>query len=254
MTVWVHGVRARSATVVGAVLTALVVVLAGCGSEDPDAGTNGIGKLPAAKIEERARKAAESAESVRLSGSVISQGRTYRLDMRLKDNGGLGEVSAKGGPHFELLRVDEDLYLKADAGFWVRQEQGDEEPTESDLAAARKLEGKYVKVPPDDPAYGQLSGFTDKDVLLDGLLALQGERETGDRGEVEGVRTIEVRAAQGNGGVLSVALIGRPYPLRLERGGDAGVVELLEWDKEFTLRAPQDDQVVDYGRKLAVTE
>ncbi|GAA2466036.1 hypothetical protein [Streptomyces macrosporus] len=254
MTAWVHGVRARSAAAVGAVLAALVFVLTGCGSEDPDAGTNGIGRLPAADIEKKARKAAESAESVRLSGSVISKGRTYRLDMRLKGNGGLGEVSAKGGPRFELLRVDEDLYLKANADFWVHQEQGDKEPSETDLAAARKLEGKYVKVPPDDPAYKQLSGFTDKDVLLDGLLVLQGKRETGDRGEVEGVRTIEVRAAQGNGGVLSVALDGRPYPLRLERGGDAGVVELLEWDKEFTLRAPQQEEVVDYGRKLAVTE
>ncbi|GAA2401170.1 hypothetical protein GCM10010420_30050 [Streptomyces glaucosporus] len=235
-------------------MLALLAVLTGCGSEDPDEGTNGVGRLPAAEIEKKARKAAESAESVRLSGSVTSQGRTYRLDMRLKGNGGLGEVSAKGGPHFELLRVDEDLYLKADEDFWIHQEKGGEEPSETDLEAARKLEGKYVKVPPGDPAYRQLSGFTDKDVLLDGLLALQGKRETGDRGEVQGVRTVEVRAAQGSGGILSVALIGRPYPLRLERGGDAGVVELLEWDREFTLRAPQKEQIVDYGRKLAVTE
>jgi len=254
VTAWVHGVRARSAAVVGAVLAVLTVVLAGCASEDPDKGTNGVGRLPAAKIEDKARRAALAAGSVRLSGSVISKGRTYRLDMRLKDNGGLGEVSAKGGPRFELLRVGEDLYLKADADFWVDQGQGDREPTETDLSAARKLEGKYVKVPPGDPAYKQLSGFTDKDVLLDGLLALHGKRETGDRDEVEGVRTIEVRAAKGDGGVLSVALIGKPYPLRLERGGDAGVVELTEWDKEFTLRAPAKEQVVDYGRRISAAE
>lgn len=255
MTAWVHGVRARSAAAaVGAVCAVLLAVLTGCASEDPDKGTNGVGRLPAAKIEGKAREAARGAESVRLSGSVVSKGRTYRLDMRLKGNGGLGEVSAKGGPRFELLRVDQDLYLKANADFWANQGKGDAEPTETDLAAARKLEGKYVKVPPGDPAYKQLSGFTDKDVLLDGLLTLQGERETGDRGEVEDVRTIEVRAAKGAGGILSVALIGKPYPLRLERGGDAGVVQLLEWDKEFTLRAPEKDQIVDYGRKISAAE
>ncbi|MTE20869.1 hypothetical protein F0L17_17450 [Streptomyces sp. TRM43335] len=239
---------------VGAVCAVLLTVLTGCASKDPDEGTNGVGRLSADKIEDRARKAAEAAGSVRLSGSVVSEGRTYRLDMRLSGDGGLGEVAAKGGSRFELLRVDDDLYLKANAEFWGRQGEGDEEPSETDLAAARKLEGKYVKVPPGDPAYEQLSGFTDKDVLLDGLLNLQGERETGDRGEVEGVRTIEVRAAGGAGGVLSVALIGKPYPLRLERGGDAGVVQLTEWDKEFALRAPQKDQIVDYGKKISAAE
>lgn len=238
----------------GAVCAVLLAVLAGCGSEDPDKGTNGVGKLSPGKIEDRARKAAEAADSVRLSGSVVSKGRTYRLDMRLSGDGGLGEVAAKGGSRFELLRVGEDLYLKAGTDFWSRQGEGGEQPSETDLAAARKLEDKYVKVPSGDPAYDQLSGFTDKDVLLDGLLSLQGERQTGDRGEVEGVRTIEVRAAGGAGGVLSVALIGKPYPLRLERGGDAGVVQLTEWDKEFTLRAPGKDQVVDYGKRISAAE
>ncbi|MEE1939196.1 hypothetical protein V1L54_07185 [Streptomyces sp. TRM 70361] len=254
MTAWVHGVRARSTAVVGAVLAALVVVLTGCGSQDPDEGTNGVGRLSATEIEERARKAARAAGSVRLSGSVVSQGRTYRLDMRLTGDGGIGEVLAKGGPRFELLRIGEELYLKAGADFWVHQEQDGEEPNDSDLAAARKLEGKYVKVPTGDPAHRQLSGFTDKDVLLEGLIALQGKREKGARDEVDGVRTIEVRAGKGEGGVLSVALIGTPYPLRLERGGGAGVVELTEWDKEFALRAPEEEQVVDYGKKISAAE
>ncbi|HEX5565686.1 MAG TPA: hypothetical protein VFY14_01885 [Streptomyces sp.] len=254
MTAWFRGARARSAAVVGAVCVVLAIMITGCGSKDPDEGTNGVGRLPATEIEGRARKAAQAAESVRLSGSVVSEGRTYRLDMRLRSDGGLGEVSAKGGPRFELLRIGEDLYLKAGADFWVHQERDGGEPTEAGREVSRKLEDKYVKVPPGDPAYKQLSGFTDKDVLLDGLLTLQGERETGGRSEIEGVRTIEVRAGAGNGGILSVALIGRPYPLRLERGGGAGVVQLMEWDKEFTLRAPKKDQIVDYGRTISAGE
>ncbi|UGY93490.1 hypothetical protein [Streptomyces gobiensis] len=248
--------RTRSAALAGAICAGLTAVLVGCGGgeEDPDEGTNGLGKLSAPKIERKARQAAESADAVRLSGSVVSKGHTYRLDMRLKDNGGVGEVSTKGGSRFELLRVDKDLYLKADADFWVHQEQGGKEPSKSDREAARKLEGKYVKVPPGDPAYKQLSGFTEMEILLDGLLTLEGKRETGDRNEVSGVKTIQIQAGQGRGGTLEVSLIGTPYPLRLERGGGAGAVEMADWNKEFSLRAPNKDQIVDYGKQIAASD
>ncbi|GAB3661892.1 hypothetical protein [Streptomyces sparsus] len=242
--------RTRRAALAGAICAGLAATGTACATEDPDKGTNGIGKLSAAKIERSARQAAEAADAVRLSGSVVSQGRTYRLDMRLKDSGGVGEVSTKGGSRFELLRVDKDLFLKADADFWVHQEKSDEKPTDSDRAAARKLDGKYVKVPPGDPAYKQLSGFTDINLMLDGLLVLSGKRETGDRGEVGGVRTVRVTGGSGEGGMLDVALIGTPYPLRLERGGGGGVVEMADWNKKFSLRPPDESQVVDYGRQI----
>ncbi|NGO73840.1 hypothetical protein G5C65_37105 [Streptomyces sp. SB3404] len=222
----------------------------GGGEEDPDQGTNGVGKLSPAKIEARSRAAVRSTEAVRLSGSVVSKGQTYRLRMRLKQNGGVGEVSSRGGSTFELLRVGKELYLKAGADFWAAQEKGGGKSSKSDAAAAAKLEGKYVKVPPRDPAYRQLSGFTDMRVLLDGLLTLKGKRETGARRQVGGVKTIRVRAGKGNGGVIDVSLKGRPYPLRLERGGGAGTVRLSGWDQNFTLKPPTTDQVVDYGKSI----
>ena len=84
--------------------------LTGCGKEDPDAGTNGVGKLPAATIQAKTKKAAEAAEAVRLSGTVVSNGVTYTLDMRLKSDGGSGSVTSKGAG-FRLLRVGEHLFL-----------------------------------------------------------------------------------------------------------------------------------------------
>ncbi|MCF6525532.1 hypothetical protein [Streptomyces sp. JJ36] len=245
-------VRSRRSALLASLLCAgLTTSVTACGSDDPDKGTNGVGRLPAAKIEKKARQAARNAGSVRLSGSVVSNGRTYRLEMRLKESGGIGEVSTKSDT-FQLLRVRKDLYLKADADFWVHQEKGgDEEPTEADLAAAKKLDGKYVKVPEEDPAYRKLSGFTEMEVLLDGLLALKGERETGDRTEVGGTRTIQVRANDGRGGTLAVSLEGTPYPLRLTRGAEAGTVRLADWDEGFSLRAPKKEHIVDYGKKIS---
>ncbi|QEV20073.1 hypothetical protein CP975_23375 [Streptomyces alboniger] len=247
--------RARRAAFVSAMcagMVAAVTSLTGCGgkAEDPDAGTNGVGKLSAPKIQSKSSKVAQAASAVRLSGTVVSKGHTYTLDMRLKGEGGEGSVTSKGQT-FRLLRVGEQLFLKADSEFWTHERgQGDGKPQQADEAAAAKLDGKYVKVPQGDPAYEQLSGFTDKDVLLDGMLTLHGHLAKGDRGRTGALRTIKVTGDQGAGGTLSVSLDGKPYPLRLERGGHAGILKLTDWNKDFPLQPPAKSEMVDYGKQL----
>ncbi|QFR97998.1 hypothetical protein GBW32_24390 [Streptomyces tsukubensis] len=228
-----------------------LAALAGCGGEpDPDAGTNGVGKLSATKIQAKSRTAARAARTVRLAGAVVSGDDTYKLDMRLNADGGTGEVTSKGTT-FALLRVGEHLYLKADAGFWKHQNtKGSAGSSTSDAAAAGKLEGKYVKVPQGDPSYKRLSTFTDKDVLLDGLLTLHGGLAKGERGSTGGVRTVKVTGGKGAGGTLDVSLEGKPYPLLLQRAGDTGTLELTDWNKQFDLREPGQNETVDYGAKL----
>ncbi|MFF1453144.1 hypothetical protein ACFVYF_34180 [Streptomyces sp. NPDC058274] len=232
-------------------MCALVVTgtgLTGCSSEDPDAGTNGVGKLSAAKIQSRTRTAAESAKTVRLSGTVVTNGRTYTLDMRLKGDGGSGSVTSQGAT-FRLLRVGEHLFLKADAEFWSHQD-GKGDDAGSDAAAADKLEGMYVKVPTGDPAYKRFSGFTDKNVLLDGLLTLHGTLATDGHHEQNGTRTIRITGDKGSGGSLDVSLEGEPYPLRLVRAADAGTLSLTDWGKDFALAEPSKKETVDYGQQL----
>lgn len=240
-------------------------VLAGCSEDGPEAGENGVGKLAPESIRSKAERAATGASSVRLAGTLVSNGEPVKLDMRLSSAGGVGEVST-GGMTFSLLRDEKDLYLKAGDEFWLHQDdaggdggKGDEDgdgggkPSESDKAAARKLDGKYVKVPPEDTAYQQLSGFTEMKVLLDGLLKLDGELATEDNGEVDGFTTIRVTADDGEGGALEVALEGRPYPLLLERAGDAGELRLVDWDEEFEVNAPRKEDVVDYGKQISAS-
>jgi hypothetical protein len=234
-----------------AAMCALVVTvtgLTGCGSGDPDAGTNGVGKLSAAAIQAKAKKAAETAPTVRLSGTVVSNGTTFTLDMRLKSDGGTGSVTSKGAG-FRLLRVGEHLFLKADAGFWAHQD-GKSGGKPSDTAAADKLEGMYVKVPTGDPAYKRFSGFTDKDVLLDGLLSLHGSLAKDGHHDESGVRTIRITGGKGSGGTLDVSLEGTPYPVLLGRAGNAGTLRLTDWGKDFPLEQPPKKDTVDYGGQL----
>ncbi|MET9681359.1 hypothetical protein [Streptomyces coeruleorubidus] len=222
-------------------------VLTGC-AEDPNEGTNGVGRLPAEKIQAKTRTAAESAGAVRVHGNVVSGERTYALDMRLKDDGGEGSVTTEGAT-FRLLRVGEQLFLKADAEFWSHG-AGQGEDGEADAAAASKLGGKFVKVPQGDPSYKKFSGFTDKGVLLDGLLTLHGKLTADGHDEQAGVRTIRISGDKGSGGTLEVSLEGKPYPLRLERAGGAGTLTFSAWGQDFSLREPEKNETVDYGRQL----
>ncbi len=238
--------RTRRAALVTAVC-ALVVSgtgLTGC-SEDPDEGTNGVGKLPVAEIQRKTRTAAGSAEAVHLSGNVAAGGRTYKLDMRLKADGATGSVTVRGAT-FQLLRIGEQLYLKADSGFW--SDAGND--GKADAGAVDKLNGKYVTVPQGDPAYKKFSGFTDKDLLLDGLLTLHGKVATDGHHEQAGVRIIRIAGDKGAGGTLDISLEGEPYPLLLTRAGGGGTLTFSDWGKDFALEKPAKGDTVDYGKQL----
>ncbi|MEV5278276.1 hypothetical protein [Streptomyces sp. NPDC051994] len=242
-------VRARRAALPVALCAGLAAALTACAS-DPDEGTNGVGRLSATEIENKARTAADGADAVRLSGTLVSKGGSYKIDMKLKGAGGTGTVTSQKST-FGLLRVGDDLFLKADAGFWSHKEpSGAGGPT----SAAGKLDDKYVKVPSDDPAYQQLRGFTEKSALLKDMLGLQGTLSKGDHSQVGNVRTVRIAAGKdGEGGTLDVALQGTPYPLRFERAGGAGVLELADWSMDFPLAPPAKGDTVDYGRQLPKT-
>ncbi|GAA2552182.1 MULTISPECIES: hypothetical protein [Streptomyces] len=241
--------RSRRATLAGAVCALLVTgaALTGCSEEDPNEGTNGVGRLPAGEIQSRTQKAAKSVDTVRLHGTVVTNGRSYTLDMRLKSEGGIGSVTTEGET-FRLLRIGDELFLKAGAEFWGQEDGGD--GGESDAAAAGKLAEKYVKVPQGDPSYKKFSGFTDKDVLLGGLLTLHGKLATDGHHEQAGVRTVRITGDKGSGGTLDVSLEGKPYPLRLVRAGQAGTLTFSAWGTDFPLEEPSRSETLDYGKQL----
>ncbi|MFE9724464.1 hypothetical protein ACFYQ5_12995 [Streptomyces sp. NPDC005794] len=248
MTSSVPAVRARRRTVSAVMLcVGLTTALTACAGEDPDKGTNGVGKLTAAQIDKKARAAADAADAVRLTGKLVSKGGTYTLNMQLSSKGGMGSVISERNT-FDLLRIGDELYLKADAGFWK-----DDEADDGSDQAADKLQNKYVKVPEDDPTYQQMRGFTEKETLLDGVLALHGKINKGDRDTIGGVRTVQIMGGKGEGGALDVSLESTPYPLRVARGGGGGTVTLADWGTAFPLEEPAEDDTVDYGGELPRT-
>lgn len=247
MTSFAPAVRNHRRTALAVVLCGgLIAALTACAGEDPDKGTNGVGKLSAEQIDTKTRAAADSADGVRLAGTLVSKGGTYMLNMKLSDKGGTGRSLQEA-----------QLRAPADRGRALHQgrrrllaARGGRQGGLPDQEAAEKLGGKYVKVPEDDPSYRQLRGFTDKKVLLDGLLTLHGTLNKGARDTVTGHRTIQLLGGKGEGGALDVSLEGKPYPVRVARGGGGGTVTLADWGRAVALEAPQDDDTVDYGGQL----
>jgi hypothetical protein len=105
-------------------------------------------------------------------------------------------------------------------------------------------------VPQGDPSYKKFIGFTDKNVLLGGLLTLHGKLATDGHHEQSGVRTIRVTGDEGSGGTLDVSLEGKPYPVRLVRAGKAGTLTFSSWGTDFELKEPAEDETLDYGKQL----
>ena len=97
-------------------------------------------------IEKRPARGRRAADAVRLSGTLVTSG-PYRT--RSTCGCKATAAPARSPPRaatFQLLRVGEELYLKAGAGFW-----GTATARTADPAAAGKLDDKYVKVPAGRP-------------------------------------------------------------------------------------------------------
>ncbi|WP_377269536.1 hypothetical protein [Peterkaempfera sp. SMS 1(5)a] len=229
---------------------AAVALAAGCSGPppDPDAGTNGIGRQAPDTIAAKARAAALGASSVHLSGTVVSAGATYRLDMRLKSGGGTGKV-VSGARTFELLRVGSQLYVKGDAAFYSEASSGSSSAVSA--SASAKLEGKYVRVHSTDPSYRQLSVFTDKAAMLGSVTDLGGPARKADYRKVDGLRTVAVTTDGGS--TVRVSLQGTPLPVEVDRPGNAGTLTLSEYGRDFTVTAPSAGQVLDFGTGSAAT-
>jgi hypothetical protein len=223
-------------------LAAVIVAgatLAGCGSDEVH--DNGVAELSADEILEQVRTAARDAGSARVSGEFKDdEGMRIALDITYKGaEGAHGTLSAEGST-FELLRVADDVYMKADADTWSA--------IGGDPAAGELLENRYVLVPPGDDSLADLAAFLNWEEFIDNALEPHGAISKGDtRDDVNGSPAVGLVSKGADGGVLWVATVGTPYPLRTEptEGAGEGAIDFLDWDKAIEITAPAEEDVID---------
>ncbi|WP_406286019.1 hypothetical protein [Embleya sp. NBC_00896] len=221
-----------------ALLAACVLAGTACSKEE-----TGLGTESPDVIAGKSRAAASGATAVHVQGVWKIQSQEFRIDLRLKREGGVGTVVTADST-IELLRIGEDLFVRGDARLYQgRDGRGGADVEQS----AEALRDKFVKVPPADPSYARLSGFTRMQDMITDLIRLNGKLKKNGRETVRGAETLKVVADRGRGGELRVALTGTPFPLKYIPSPTGGALELFEYDQDFPLVLPNADQVLDYG-------
>src|SRR5262245_52435673 len=227
------------------------ILVTGCGSatDPPEVTTttsralapNGVEKLSAAGIVAKARKAAVRASTVRIKGDLRDSGQRIRFDMHLlADRGGTGTLTLQGGS-IRITRIGQQVYMKGNAAFWTATVGS---------AAAELFADRWLKGSPSQAGMGGLIRFTNLNALMTDLFKdVPDERlRKGRERQADGRRAITVTMAGSDGGVLYVALDGKPYPLRLQSlpgAREPGTVEFLDYDERITLKASPASQTID---------
>jgi hypothetical protein len=221
--------RLRPASLGGA-LPGLVVAaasLAGCGSSSSGKGL--AAKTPA-EIVAATRLAADSANSVHVSGAIVSAGSPITLDMDLlAGKGGRGHLS-ESGLNFELIQTGGAIYIKGSPAFYAHV---------GGAAAARLFRGRWLRVPATRGNFASLASLVDLRQLVDTTLAGHGTLVKGATTTIAGQRALAVTDTS-TGGTLHIAANGPTYPIEVTKAGPGGGRIVFDrWNERVSLAAPQ---------------
>jgi hypothetical protein len=202
-----------------------LLVLAACGGGSK---TNGEEKKSAAQVVADAQAAAKSATIVHVVGGGVDAGQPLKLDLWIGDGKGKGTLN-EGGFAFNLVRMGNDVYVKAGAPFWKRF---------GNAAAASLLHDRWVKIPTTVSQVQSIIGIADKTKFFSSILAQHGKIENKGETTLQGQKVVEIRDTT-RGGSLFVAAQGTPYPVALQGGKNQGDVAFSDWNADEPIVAPK---------------
>ena len=237
-------------------------VLAGCGSSTTDTAAstaaadaaaqppNGVGTLPAEEILAKSQAAAKAATSVTVKGTITEGGVESSLDLVLGTNASEGTITSNG-VELSIVFVDGKSYFKASSGSWATLlgSAGAE-----GKAAGNKIDGlvgdKWLLLPAEPGSLGEagsvlgvtlagLSGFFQKDFLLETLLSPEGGWTVKTTGDVNGTPVVFLEDTKGES-TLAIQTVGEPYPVQAKggRAQGSGEISFTNWNAPVNVTAP----------------
>src|SRR4249919_1593130 len=190
----------------------VLVFAAGCGgSDDKDGSDSDFAQQSGDRIAADAKAVMKDLDEVKFSGEITSEGNTVTLDVQASSTGDcMGSIGVGGGTA-EILAKDGTNWFKPDEAFWRAN------AADSADAIISAVGDKWVL--DTDSNFAQ---FCDLDAFFDNLF--KDEKGTS---------------------VGYVLINGDHYLLKLERteGDEPGRLEFSDFDKEFDVTAPADDEV-----------
>jgi hypothetical protein len=213
----------RAVGLVAAWAMAGALALSGCG------GGGGEAAKSAATIAADARRAATAASSLHVAGTAAVQGQQVPIDLRLGPGGTVGTGSFLGTT-VQIIRVRDSVYVRGAAkvlgGFLGPK-------------VAARIGNHWLQIPAALPQLAQFAGLTDKQHLVDQVLAAGRAPTKAATRTVTGQRVIPLAGFGADGsGTLDVAAKGTPYPVQLAVGG--GTLTFSGWNSPVVVAAPTD--------------
>jgi hypothetical protein len=209
-------------------VSALLVAgaISACGSSSSSG--NGVASKSPQAIITAADAAITSVKSVRVSGSIVSNGSRITLDLSLAaGKGGRGQMS-ENGLGFQMVVLDQTVYIDGSPPFW-RHFGG--------AAAAQLFEGKWLKAPASG-SFASVALLTNVHELFTQLLSGHGTLAKGATTTVDGQKVVAIKDTT-KGATLYVATTGKPYPVEiLKTGSEGGHVLFDRFNQSVSVTAP----------------
>lgn len=221
-------------------------VLAACGGGDGDSGGGSdFADQSADDIVKSAKSDMGDLEAVKVSGTMTSDGQDINIDLQVSSSGDCTGSIGTGDGKAEMLGVGGDTWMKPDEAFWRTAAGGSADTIMSMVG------DKWVVIPADE----DLSGFCDLDEFLDQLLSDDDSGSTYSKAgtdEVDGDEVVKIDDEDSEDGTSTgYVLVDDPhYLVKIEKteGQDTGEVTFSEFDEDFDVEAPADDEVVDLDK------
>lgn len=217
----------------------LATALTACG------GSDSFTDQSAEDIANASKDAMGDLKSVKVSGSITTDGQAVDLDVQTNSDGACVGSIGLDGASAELLGVDGKTWFRPSQEFW---EKSAGESAEQIISI---VGDKWVVVPEGEDGFGQ---FCDLDDLLEQMLKDDDEDDKatfskGDTEEIDGDEAIAIdQDDPENGKSTGYVLVDDPhYLVKIEKtdGEDSGTVTFSEFDEDVDAEAPAEEDTID---------
>lgn len=224
-------------------LVAAAALLAGCTTATPPAtpptstgpADNGVSALAPADILSKAQKALGDAKSYHMVGSATQDNQKVNLDLKFSGKDVTGTIDL-GAFKLEIIKIGDDVYLKAPDDFWSSQV-----PAAQASTLLALIKGKYVKVDGKSASFAELTD----NFKPENLLKPEGDITKGDTKTIDGTPAIAL--VDKTGSKLYIATTGDPVPLSIEdsASGGGGSIQFKDYNVPVQITAPAASDVFD---------
>lgn len=231
----VHFLRMGRRLATGALAIATLTLLAAACGGSGSSSNGEAGKAPT-MIYADAKRAALSAKTVHVAGTITDSGNLLNLDLVIANGSGKGTMS-EGGLSFEIIRIGETAYLKASDAF-LRRFAG--------AAAATRFHDTWLKGSVKSGVLASITPLTDLTKLFNGAFGTHGKLEKQAETSYNGQKVVAIKDLS-DGSTTYIAATGTPYPAGAKEGGSSkGAVTFDKWNASASISAPKG--AVDIGK------